>query len=1151
MQHQPQRVGSNWRRRRRSGPRRAPRRRFLWTLNGTCWNSLSDFLATSEAKSADLGFAQEAKLVGEALARAQRWAKQEGWRSAIGPASYGIGGGLSSGVAVFARRDQGLGTSAITLNRTTHHRIVFARWQSWIKTGIDVASLYLISSEGLSSGNVDLLDGLGCALRQSGRPFILGGDWNLPPSVLDGSGWLTAVRGVLVVPAAATTVHGTWIDYFVVHESIANLVVGATTWAAAGTSTHWPVGLELRAAQEVQWVRTLASPAAFPRFAVQGCRDSGCRWLWLKEYVGADPSVQGLEDVYAQTAVASEDELITAYGLDDVRGAWRGRAWAPEERWVKPCYQGGAFPKASAWSRGWRGVAQGLARLAAIAVSPVAVDLLPERCGLLNRLGQVKPWTLERVIDVRRRYDQAPAPAVAFPSEPWRRYIRAVKFTGAMPGWAFRMGDHGLGYYTDVHGPVVEGPALDADSTWLAGVRACWQVRLQYPHLADTLMLTQWAAEAGELARREEQDFQKWRGKHWKAWVRRAVAGGAALAHGISRDVAVEPLCPVVDGAIVCGQAQADATLDEWLEVWGGEGIGDHLPPEACQTGLPLLAAQELEDAGRSFKWKTGLAADRWHPRNLAGLSRAALTAWAFLFMWMECLGHIPVPIDLTVMVGLLKPEGGHRLIGLLAGPIRWWGRARRRVADAWEQAWRRPYFVAAKGFSAEAVTWRVQCRAGAARARGKQAAAFIGDLKKAYELVRHPLLAREAAAVDFCLQLLRVILAVYGGPRRLVVDGAVTRVFRTVRGIIAGCTFATTLLKVFMVRAFDYYTQHSAVPVYVYIDDVSLDMVGHALDIALALPAAIRLLLYVLIVKLQLAMGWPKCYVLGSCTQLRAMLKAALRDTQIGHRRRGVLLGVDRTVERQRAVGKQGTRFQKLYRQRGRLRWLQNGAPSSSLGAVGTAGPVAAVRFGAGTTGWADARLEQVRAFMGGLAFGEGRRSITLGFLLGQREVVDPALFAVLDPLSLWVRGLLCFPEVRGELHIIARAAVRKLECGGLCWKVAVDPAEVLVLSLQRAGWRMVHATRVITERDEELDLLCMGLPSLRRLLERAVQQVSWQHLATEMECPWLNAGACLRPLQQLVAGEVPDVDWNQAHRNGLRAVILGQLPNQAWLQE
>ena len=118
-------------------------------------------------------------------------------------------------------------------------------------------------------------------------------------------------------------------------------------------------------------------------------------------------------------------------------------------------------------------------------------------------------------------------------------------------------------------------------------------------------------------------------------------------------------------------------------------------------------------------------------------------------------------------------------------------------------------------------------------------------------------------------------------------------------------------------------------------------------------------------------------------------------------------------------------------------------------------AGGVASTRFGGGVVGWPDTLIQQTRQLVGGLAFGAGPRSLTLSFLVNDDHVTDPMVHAAVDPPSLWVRALATFPTVREEMAVALSSAKWLLAQGRLCWRRVVGPAQALVLTLARIGWR------------------------------------------------------------------------------------------------
>jgi hypothetical protein len=85
--------------------------------------------------------------------------------------------------------------------------------------GVHLVSTYLWCSEGLSLRNLDVLQCVAQVLQRLRGPWLVGGDFNLEPALLQQSGWLGLVRGVVHAPAGATCDGGTY-DYFVASRSL-------------------------------------------------------------------------------------------------------------------------------------------------------------------------------------------------------------------------------------------------------------------------------------------------------------------------------------------------------------------------------------------------------------------------------------------------------------------------------------------------------------------------------------------------------------------------------------------------------------------------------------------------------------------------------------------------------------------------------------------------------------------------------------------------------------------------------------------------------------------------------------------------------------------------------------------------------------------
>ena len=90
-----------------------------------------------------------------------------------------------------------------------------------------IVPIYLHTGFGPHGGNLSVLANLGSFLRLSGKPFIVGGEWNLSPKALADCGVFDRVVAEVVdqeVDINCTTGSGSYIDFFVVSSGMRGCV---------------------------------------------------------------------------------------------------------------------------------------------------------------------------------------------------------------------------------------------------------------------------------------------------------------------------------------------------------------------------------------------------------------------------------------------------------------------------------------------------------------------------------------------------------------------------------------------------------------------------------------------------------------------------------------------------------------------------------------------------------------------------------------------------------------------------------------------------------------------------------------------------------------------------------------------------------------
>eukprot|EP00959_Pyramimonas_sp_CCMP1952_P452289 9466313-Pyramimonas_sp.AAC.1 len=193
------------------------------------------------------------------------------------------------------------------------------------------------------------------------------------------------------------------------------------------------------------------------------------------------------------------------------------------------------------------------------------------------------------------------------------------------------------------------------------------------------------------------------------------------------------------------------------------EGID---PLEAASA--PPFAADDLRRVARTFKPRAAVGAGKLSPRDLCWLAGQCLTVLGLLWHWMLDTWKLSSQSPLIMIAMLEKPEGGFRPIGLLTTFVTVWGRCARSVARHWGNAKKRAFIYGRAGMSCE----RGAREQAFAAERALPANSCLGegllDLSEAYERVLHGWLIDAARAWKFPLGILRILIAIYRGPRLL-----------------------------------------------------------------------------------------------------------------------------------------------------------------------------------------------------------------------------------------------------------------------------------------------------------------------------------------------------------------------------------------------
>ncbi len=1140
------------------------------TVNTTGWKGLKKRIKKSRAH---VLLVQETWVDGQAMSSASRWALGRGWKSVWTPAERTAKGGLSAGTAVLARDWLGLRYPPKGGHQWHGARVCAAVVDAPGYRPCLAVAAYCHHGQRLAGPNLALLADVGAKYRALGNGWsmALGGDFNMSPSQLVASGFPAEIAAQVVATAnprgtCRTRLASNNFDYFVLAGEVADVFQQVATVEASGNRTHTPVQLRLHPRAAALKALHLRPPPRLPTERLYGPLPLPSDWRSTQELMEetvcaarSRPRAEAeaiLAAAYALWAYRAEEELADATGHKlPKRGLRSGppqlawRSILPEARPPE------GFPSESVltWLRD-------LTREALRAARPdaAAADLADAAETVARALREDMPGGTPCARVVRAHH--AVASAAAMLAAHGRRGHRQPSSSDARVAEAgsdaARLGRHCDG--TNV------GPQLPQ-----AAVEGAPPPPLH--HLQQTLDAIDF-----DLKEQEKEDgaaeLQKWR-----TWLREDAAGGAAHAHAYSRLQDAWNPTEVVDsqgiltadpGAIL--ESQRDAYASKWQAA----------PRQTRyawrqREALPRLTPAQLRDSSSSFSRATASTYDGFHPRHFGLLSDAALAALGAILEAVELLGAWPSQVDLVVMPLLPKPKGGYRPIGLLAGIYRLWSKARRAVADDWEAQHQRPYFAASAGYGPLDAVWRQAVRQEAGVAQGCEAAAVMEDMASFYELMSRGRLMAEAEALGFPGPVLRASLAAYAAPRVLAMRGRISREVFPKVGVIAGCSLATTYVRIYYVRPYD--TLALSVPpsidFNVYIDDTVIMAEGEASVVAPELAKARAKFIEMVkeVLGGEIAVG--KTGVVASSRSVAVSLKALCG---IGGPVRASMedLGVDYTAGASRGHIRRGAkrhqRAQRAQLRRRRLSIIQAVIGDKSR-KVYTAGIAPAAAYDAPVWGLTDREVLTHRRLAAVTMRPRGRgRSLTITNLIHDAPTARLEVAPVLQYARAVWRAVTAreaaaargsgLPDINRWWTAAAALYADAVKAYGArdgegdaappdkrlvtrAWRSVRGPVGSAVLSLARIGWRFVSAFLLRDDRGVEVTLTHTTPSLLKDLLVAGVRRHMERQAARRwaQKCPaYEGRRLCL---DLAVAALRPRASIPPLGRGAYRASVCGAI--------
>ncbi|CAK0849988.1 unnamed protein product [Prorocentrum cordatum] len=221
---------------------------------------------------------------------------------------------------------------------------------SWgVAGGIIVASVYLVTSIGISGENIEVLWALAqrvAAWNSRGPDWILGGDWNTDIDALNVRNWVGTMAAIHYVPDQHTCITDegkSTIYYFVVCANLASRIKGKPEVQYDSTVVpppHFPVELQLVGEDRPTWCRVPVEPRPFAVVPPVGCARHPYPWHMLQTEFQRVSSVDDLSSLWDSVLRGVDYELAGRYDCVGAKAMqYIGREGPPQFKWQHLSWQ--------------------------------------------------------------------------------------------------------------------------------------------------------------------------------------------------------------------------------------------------------------------------------------------------------------------------------------------------------------------------------------------------------------------------------------------------------------------------------------------------------------------------------------------------------------------------------------------------------------------------------------------------------------------------------------------------------------------------------------------------------------------------------------------------------------------------------------------
>ncbi len=632
------------------------------TVNVTGWGSLVRYLRKA---SADVLLVQELRVGPASVDDKVAWLRRRGWNAVVAAATQGPNGGWCGGVAVIARPHVGMSLPRVGSDVVLDGRVAAAWLEPPGSRPFLALSCYMIDGLGLAKGNLEILRLIGNFVAAQGDecPFVLGGDMQVTPQELAGTGFAGTASAVIAASldpsgTCKTATSARELDFFVVSKGLAVGIDHVRVVPRSGIKTHVPVALTFKPCLASIRALIIRQPPRLETERIVGPLRKVADWSWLAEEArrlcthAADDAYDAgelharLGRLYTEWADMAEKDMMECVvdGQHMPKLGTRGRAPVLVWRSILPERTTKGDDVHANW---WRNVAN-----AALSLSRLAMDSerlrRPAADAPLAAHDDAEPLAAVGDDDVDGEDAEDVGDAVVWDMdwEKWERQVADAIDDARELRAELDEVEHG-------EGPAEDGVSRDPET-----------VDLLFDMLTRLLrargMEEELAARISGLracvAARSDAIAERFKRKHeaeWAAWLRKGIDSGARNAHMFLRLPTQWRPRPMIapDGVLSADPARMTAAYRaKYIGRWNGQAGEEaaaaprtHAPwLQARRCALPKPSVPEIRSASRAFSHGTAVAFDGIAMRHYALVTDEGLSVLADLLHSMELIGRPP-----------------------------------------------------------------------------------------------------------------------------------------------------------------------------------------------------------------------------------------------------------------------------------------------------------------------------------------------------------------------------------------------------------------------------------------------------------------------------------------------------------------------------